>query len=294
MPKTYTIERISIPSTDPRLKRHIYHDERSKLHRFSTARIAELKNVVHERHGPIIDQGNVGCSTGCAGIGALECDPLFKTLPTTETSIYPLNLDGALLLYSDAQEIDKDGKYPPNDNGSCGLSIAKALCAKGVVHSYQHIYTADEAYCAIQEYPIIIGMYWYNDMYHPALDGQIQPTGGIAGGHEVLVREIDVDQKRVWIDNSWGNEYGINGRAWLTFDDFEIVMKNNGDGIVLMPNNTIPPAANPLPMRPPVASTEDLVLAQIAKKWIDEYVSQTFVNKRMRDGLIEWLVSKGL
>ena len=106
-----------INSLDPSLKRHVYHDSRSRLFSFNTAG-RTLTSVTHPRFIGILDQGNVGSCTGCAGIGSMGSEPLYKGVSTNTT--YPLNLSGAQKLYSAAQGIDGNGTYPPNDNGSYG------------------------------------------------------------------------------------------------------------------------------------------------------------------------------
>src|SRR5258708_818649 len=109
------IYKEKIPSTDPRLNRHINHDERSKQFAFDTSNI-EIKDVEHTRLIPVLNQGQVGSCTGNAGIGAIATAP-FKL---SSKPFYSYNEAGALKLYSAAETIDGDGPYPPNDNGSSG------------------------------------------------------------------------------------------------------------------------------------------------------------------------------
>lgn len=56
---TRVIYRERIPSTDPRLKRHIHHDSESRRYEFDTTGLA-IKAVRHTRHVPVWDQGNLG------------------------------------------------------------------------------------------------------------------------------------------------------------------------------------------------------------------------------------------
>ena len=251
-----------IPSTDPRLKRNVYHDSRSRNFAFDT-RGRSLASVTHPRHISILNQGNVGSCTGNAGVGALATDPLFNTLP--KVSKYPLNQIGALALYSDAEIIDGSGQYPPNDFGSTGLSIAKALQSASIISGYQHTFTLNDALLALTQYPILVGINWYNGMTFPDRDGRVKITGSLAGGHEIVARQIDVPNSRVWFDNSWGTSWGLSGRFYLTFTDLGTLLSQQGDVIVLLPNTV--PAPAPVPA-PNLASSADITLAAAMRAWL--------------------------
>jgi len=260
------IYKEKIHSHDPRLKRHIYHDSRSKLYAFDTTGL-KITSVVHPRHIGILDQGQIGSCTGNAGIGALATDPIFKTIFTS--SKYALNEVGAVALYSDAETIDGNGPYPPNDNGSCGLSIAKALQAAGLISGYQHTFTLDDALKALTVTPIIVGVNWYQAMFTPDKDGRVHPTGSIAGGHEIVAREIDAANSRVWFDNSWGTGWGVSGRFYLTFADFSTLLSQQGDVVAFTPNTQ--PSPTPTTVTPTTTiapANPDVAFATAAKAWL--------------------------
>lgn len=257
------IVKEKLHSKDVRLGRHVYHDSRSRTFAFNTSGLT-IQSVIHTRNIPILDQGQVGSCTGNAGIGALGTAPLFSSIP--KSSKYALNEAGALALYSDAETIDGNGPYPPNDNGSCGLSIAKALQNAKIISSYQHTFTTDDALKALTQYPILVGINWYDKMFHPDTDGRVRIGGNVAGGHEIMARQIDAPNKRIWFDNSWGTSWGVNGRFYLTFDDFTTLLSQQGDVVVLIPNTTAP---TPTPMPPiPVPNTDDATLAAAMKAWL--------------------------
>lgn len=228
-----------IPTTDNRLKRHVRHDSRSKNYQFDTRGLT-IQDVLHNRSIPILDQGDVGSCTGNAGIGDLATAP-FTPIKGNK---YSLDEEGAQHLYSDAQILDGNGPYPPNDNGSSGLSVAAAMKNAGLISSFQHTFSLEGALKALTKYPIMVGTNWYQDMYMPDADGRVHPTGRLVGGHEYLARQIVTDGKQVWFDNSWGEkEWGINGRFYMTFEDFGFLLAQRGD--VTVP---IPKSDNPVPL----------------------------------------------
>lgn len=245
-----------IHSLDPRLKRHVYHDSRSRLFSFDT-KGRSLTSVIHNRVIPILDQGQVGSCTGNAGIGALGTEPLYRVGP----SKYSLDQTGALKLYSDAQVIDGHGPYPPNDYGSYGLSIAKALQNAGLISGYQHTFSLNNALLALTAYPILVGINWYQGMFTPDPDGRVRITGELAGGHEIVARQIDAENSRVWFDNSWGSNWGVKGRFYLTFIDLGVLLNQQGDVIVLLPKT------GPIPTPVPTVNA-DATLAAAMKNWL--------------------------
>lgn len=219
------------------LGRKVNHDERSKNFTFNTTNIP-IVDVTHSRYIPILDQGTVGSCTGNAGIGAISSTPFLNIDNTT----YTRDEKGALKLYSDAEKTDGGVGYPPEDNGSSGLSIAKALLKAGLISSYQHTFSLDSALKALTRYPIIVGINWYNDMFHPDTDGRVHPTGPLEGGHEVQAYRIDTENGRVWFHNSWGSSWGVSGDFYLTWADLSTLLSQKGDATVLIPPTFTPPA----------------------------------------------------
>jgi hypothetical protein len=242
----YTIEHETFDATDPRVRRHVHHDSRSKLYPFRTDGL-QLVSTIHARHIPILDQGQVGSCTAETGIGNLGTDPCYATLHDVNDSPYTLDQPGAYRLYSDEEVLDGDGPYPPNDQGGCGLSIAKVLKAKGLIAGYQHTFSLDDALKALTVKPLMIGAHWYQRMFTPDADGRLRIGGALAGGHEFLAREIDVENERVWIDNSWNSTWGVEGRAYLPFKTFGTLLDRQGDVTVLIPRSEPSPSPQPAP-----------------------------------------------
>ena len=104
-----------------------------------------------------------------------QFDNLIKMKMLNDTNInpkYSMDENGAVKLYSDAETIDGNGPYPPNDYGSSGLSIAKALKSAGLISSYQHTFTLNDALLALTTYPILVGINWYQEMFNPLQIGR--------------------------------------------------------------------------------------------------------------------------
>lgn len=229
-----------IPTEDPRLKRHIMHDSKSKLFVFDTTDIV-ITDVEHECFIDVLDQGQVGSCTGNAAISCINTAPHVQAV----TPIFQPDEDGALALYSSAEEVDGDGPYPPKDNGSSGLSICKVLANPylKIIEGYQWTFTLENALKALTKYPILVGSYWYEGMDNPDATGRVRPTGSIRGGHEYKGYKIVYNEGQIWFRNSWGKQWGLNGDFWMTWEDFAFLLSQRGDVVVL-----IPLGHNPLPI----------------------------------------------
>ena len=236
-----------IPSRDKRLNRHIHHDERSRNYTFDTTGL-KLANTTHVTHIGILDQAQVGSCVAETGTYYQATTPIFEALP--KTLPYPLTQPGAYALYSDLETFDGDGPYPPNDFGSSGLTLASVLKNKGVISSYQHTFTLNDALLALTQYPIAVGIYWYDGMFTPDADGRVNISGFIAGGHEIIGYKLDVDNQRVWFHNSWSNTWGVNGDFYLTWADLGNLLSQQGDVIVMLPLNV-----NPAPVTTTTSTT---------------------------------------
>lgn len=263
---TRTVHYERIPSTDPRLKRHIHHDSESRRYAFDTSGLS-IVSAKHERRIPVLDQGDLGSCTGNAGIGCLGTDPFYTDVQSEPTIRYTFDEDGAVALYGDATKLDDypGGYYAPGwqDTGSDGLSIAKALKNAGEISGYQHTFTLDDALKALGVTPVITGVNWYNDMFDPDPDGRVHPSGALAGGHEFVVDEIDAENQRVWFTNSWGESWGVGGRAYLTFTDWGKLLAKQGDVTIFVPLTQPAPTPTPDPTPTPPAPPNPSIVAAL-------------------------------
>jgi hypothetical protein len=70
--------------------------------------------------------------------------------------------------------------------------------------------------------------------------------------------------------NSWGTSWGVNGRAYFTFDDFKELLAAEGDCTVFTPLNQpapVPTPPSPFPPSPdPADPTATFVAA--ANQWL--------------------------
>jgi len=261
MTSTIVLPELVVPGH--RLGRHVLHDPLSLDYQLPPAAI--MQSVEWERRTPILDQGDVGACTGNALTGALGTGPLYDALlPTFIAQGLALNEAFALKVYSAAETLDGDGPYPPNDNGSSGLSVAKVAKTDGYVSGYQHATSVEAVHTALAAGPVLIGSYWYSGMDTPDTDGVVKPTGTIRGGHEYLMRGYDAARDLFLLDNSWGTSYGKAGSFYYDTPSLTTLLAKTGDATSLVPVNAPAPTPTPPPAPPSDADAADRAFAAAA------------------------------
>jgi hypothetical protein len=244
------------------LGRHVHHDPASRRFPFirGTASSYRPPAVMHIRHIPIFDQGQIGDCTAETGLGLMGTGVYWDALCAatgssnpTGAGPYPFNQDGCQALYTDITANDPyEGQWPDADTGSDGLSMAKALQTAGIIPGYEHTFTAADALRALASRPLAVGTLWTDSMFRPDHDGLIRYTGPAVGGHEWILDEYAPGPDWVGGTTSWGESFGDRGRFYLSVADFTRLLADDGDVIVLTP----PLAPAPAPVPDPAASAD--------------------------------------
>lgn len=255
--KGHTLYIEKYEPTDPRLGRHVLHDSRSLNYQVEAEDVTVLKSARWPGRIPVLDQGQLGSCTGNAAVNVLATEPFWSTNPVRailSESSEQLDEEYAVSVYSEATTLDPYvGTYPPTDTGSDGLSVAKVLQKQGKIGGYLHATSLAAALTALSKSACMAGTVWRGDMFKPDSDGRLKCTGNVEGGHEYKLDELDVENRRIWILNSWGPNWGLGGRAWMSWDDFGGLLAQRGDVTVFTP--VTQPAPTPTPPAPPAPPT---------------------------------------
>ena len=77
--------------------------------------------------------------------------------------------------------------------------------------------------------PAVIGVDWYVGMMAPDRFGYLHPTGRNVGGHCVLLNGYNLKRRAFRVHQSWGEDWGDNGEAWLLKDDLARLLGQGGE-----------------------------------------------------------------
>jgi hypothetical protein len=209
-----------------RLGRHVRHDSRSRAFAAEQAPLSTLHSARHHRLVPVYDQGDIGSCTANAACGAVSTAP-FRHHIRSQTYVQA---------FYHQETVTQGGPiWRPDDVGSDGLTAAQVAKQQGWITSYLHCFSLESALTQLQDRPVLLGLAWRTGCDIPNSDGIIRVKGTVRGGHEVLLDQIDVDRQLVWLQNSWGDGWGLGGRAAMAWHDLDAALADSGDATIFLP-----------------------------------------------------------
>lgn len=132
------------------------------------------------------------------------------------------------VLYNEAQKRDV---WPGEQyEGTSVRAGAKALQERGYISTYRWTWNVEElAQAVLNLSPVVVGTDWHYDMFFPDASGLIKVGGQPMGGHAYVINGVNTESRMFRIKNSWGREWGRNGYAYISFDNMQILLNNNGE-----------------------------------------------------------------
>lgn len=178
-----------------------------------------------------LNQGNQGACTGFGCAHALAASP--KSVPN-------ITEDLAFRLYYQARREDEwEGE---NYDGSSVNGVMHAARTLGYISSWRWANTVRELQHGLSYHgAAVMGSAWKEGMWEPDSEGYIHAVGSDVGGHAYCVpgfrrapwrTSFSVDY---WIDNSWSEDWGLDGGCWITDEDAYSLWFGNW-GEVAFPN----------------------------------------------------------
>jgi hypothetical protein len=210
----------TIEVTPQRLGRRAAPDPRDRAYpmRALVPRKVPQKTRLY-RTGPILDQGFAPICVGAAWRQWLS-SALLMTKGGPDM----------LTIYREAQDRDEwDG------NAYEGTSVrggVKAIQDRGHVASYVWSDNAD----VLRDYMlaglggVVIGINWYESMFEPDKNGYLRIGGSVVGGHAIYLGGYSIERDADRAIQSWGREWGDNGRAWIRHADLRRLLSEDGEG----------------------------------------------------------------
>lgn len=223
---------------DPRLDRLVQFDERSRAYPIRTAADKKPLKSYTWRCNAWLDQGREGACVAYS-LGHELAARVVEVNPTLITNDWLIKK-----VYWEAQKIDpwEGGSYPgasPKYEGTSVLCGVKVLQSYGFFNSYRWGFGIDDVLYGLgHNGPAVLGIAWYEGMYSPDGNGFVHPNGNVAGGHAILARAINVKEEFVTLHNSWGSSWGKNGDCYITFEDLNRLLKEDGEAVFVTGRNT--------------------------------------------------------
>lgn len=177
--------------------------------------------------GDILDQKSEGACVGFGWTGFLLSEPNPFNLDKSEQFSFPLSV------YRRAQQLDDFPGEEPEYYGTTVEAGHAALLEKGLVSETMWWATSlGQLTKHLSEYgPVVVGTDWTNKMFTPNKLGYVKVTGNPSGGHCYLLYGFDSVKEDFYFVNSWGIDWGIEGKFKMKYSEFNKLLKSRGYGI---------------------------------------------------------------
>jgi hypothetical protein len=131
-------------------------------------------------------------------------------------------------LYKECQKVDE---WPgENYDGTSVRAGAKRLQAHKLISSYYWAWNVDTVVDALLTTgPVVVGTWWHYNMFFPDSAGLIKLGGGKAGGHAYLLNGVNTKTGLIRIKNSWGRQWGKGGHAYISIDEMDTLIRDQGE-----------------------------------------------------------------
>lgn len=169
-----------------------------------------------------LDQGSEGACVGFSWAHELGARPIVVKKASPKV---------ALDIYKAAQKVDA---WPgENYSGTSVIAGAKVVQAWSWITEYRWAFGLDDLIMAVgYKGPAVLGVNWYSGMFSPDAKGQLHVSGSLAGGHAILCRGVNLKLRRFLLHNSWGADWGNNSTAWISFEDMERLLHEQGEACI--------------------------------------------------------------
>jgi hypothetical protein len=155
--------------------------------------------------------------------------------PVTHGGVAPII--SPVTIYKEAQKIDEWAGE--NYDGTSVRAGAKYLKNTGKISSYLWAFNLTTLINTVLNIgPVVVGTNWYYGMFFPDRSGLIRLSGRLCGGHAYVINGIDINKKQFRIKNSWGKNWGHQGRAFISFANMERLIRERGEICLAVENKS--------------------------------------------------------
>ena len=169
-----------------------------------------------------LDQGSEGACVGFSWAHELAARPKAQKGITTEN---------AQQIYRTARTLDEwEGE---DYEGTSVLAGAKAVSNQGLIKEYRWAFGLDDLILAVgYAGTAVLGVNWYSGMMNVNSQGFLVVSGSQVGGHAILCHGVNVREGYFKVHNSWGQDWGVNGEAKISFADMARLLQEQGEACI--------------------------------------------------------------
>ena len=193
----------------------------------------------HYFAGGILDQGSTGTCVAHGWTAKINAAPVMQKMNVT-----PFDFYRRIVQVDEWSDNDWEATAPDASlqSGTSVRAGAKVLVSMGYARNYLWAESAEDcrAWILAGFGGITIGVSWRSGMMNVDASGFVSNTGSNQGGHCVYINGFNDRSNRNGRvvqafrgQNSWGRSWGQNGRFWLTYDDLEALIAENGEAAAL-------------------------------------------------------------
>lgn len=212
-------------------------DERSKD--FTIGELIKKRPVRRDkqwRSGQILDQGREGACVGFGWTAEALATPVPVNLAWLKVDAPRTPNEFAANVYHIAKTIDD---YAGEDyDGTSVLAGAKVMQQFGLIKEYRWAFGIEDVIDSLlAKGPVVLGIWWYDGMYS-APNGVLKVSGKKVGGHCITAvgyktaASSKTGEASIILQNSWGEDWGINGLAEISVKDLAALLKDGGEACV--------------------------------------------------------------
>lgn len=136
-------------------------------------------------------------------------------------------------LYTDIKAVEGILPGDPRFNeGSCLRSLAKVLRQRGVIDAYSLSRDFASANDWVDHFGcVVLGTFWWSDMFTPDSEGRIRPTGSKVGGHAYcwFAKDQALDNG---FAQTWGRDWGKDGKFFMNDLDTSGLIADQGEALL--------------------------------------------------------------
>ena len=179
----------------------------------------------------VFDQKNTSMNVGCAWTTYLSTKMPIEELGMSEAEF-------AKSIYHESQTVDPWGQqtfvtnplYSTEINHKYGTSVITAATILREQNFFKELVWTDDTYdlsnFILTKGAAIVASSWTSEMNNVDPNGFVRPNGAYEGNHCWLVYGVDDVWETFFALNSWGRQYGKDGKFLVKFADMKKILKD--------------------------------------------------------------------